>query len=166
MVQIPSLAETPEAIRQEAEPALADDPLLAYFRAQEWQRREPDDPAAAQLVQQAKDKLAGPPSAGDPGRFRPGAAGREPGRRPHVHPRPAAGTTPTTRTCAAGPARCCWRWRRLRRRENNMDEARDALRLGRAMFPQDPTWQARLKLLEAIQAMPKADRAPWIQLLG
>ena len=47
-----------------------------------------------------------------------------------------------------------------------MGKAREALRLGRAMFPQDPTWPARLKLLEAIQDMAKPDRTPWIQLLG
>ena len=50
--------------------------------------------------------------------------------------------------------------------EEKMDKAKDALILGRAMFPQDPGWQARLKLLEAIQAMAKPDRGPWIQLLG
>jgi hypothetical protein len=34
------------------------------------------------------------------------------------------------------------------------------------MYPQDPSWPARLRLLEAIQAMAAPDRAPWIQLLG
>jgi hypothetical protein len=50
--------------------------------------------------------------------------------------------------------------------EDHLGKARDTLCLGRAMFPQDLTWQARLKLLEALQAMAKSDRTPWIQLLG
>ena len=46
------------------------------------------------------------------------------------------------------------------------DQARDLLRQGRAMFPQDRTWPARLRLLEEIQTLGKADRLAWIPLLG
>ena len=34
------------------------------------------------------------------------------------------------------------------------------------MFPQDKSWAAKLKLLEELQPMGKAARAPWIPLLG
>ena len=45
-------------------------------------------------------------------------------------------------------------------------DAKDALRRGRAAFPQDKIWRTRLRLLEQIQSMGKAERASWIQLLG
>ena len=46
------------------------------------------------------------------------------------------------------------------------EAARTRLRLGRAMFPQDRSWQARLLLLDRIQTAPRADRSRWIPLLG
>jgi hypothetical protein len=49
-VQVPSLAEATEDIRREAEQALTEDPLLAYFRAEEFQRRVPDDPGLPHLI--------------------------------------------------------------------------------------------------------------------
>lgn len=45
-------------------------------------------------------------------------------------------------------------------------EAEEYLHRGRAMFPGDKSWSARLHLLESIQSMAKKDRQPWIQLLG
>jgi len=50
--------------------------------------------------------------------------------------------------------------------KERFDDARDALRLGRAMYPMDKNWPAKLKLLESIQTMAKPDRTPWIPLLG
>jgi len=49
---------------------------------------------------------------------------------------------------------------------DHLPEARELLLQGRAMFPQDRTWLARLRLLEQIQGLPKAQRGPWIPLLG
>ena len=46
------------------------------------------------------------------------------------------------------------------------DEAREDLFRGRALFPRDKTWQARLTLLERVKALPKAQQAGWIPLLG
>jgi hypothetical protein len=45
-------------------------------------------------------------------------------------------------------------------------DAKDCLGLVRAMYPQESIWPAKLKLLEAIQGLPKADRAGWIPMLG
>ena len=45
-------------------------------------------------------------------------------------------------------------------------DAREKLRRGRAMFPQEKIWQARLRLLEQIQALPKNERQNWIAILG
>jgi len=165
MVQIPALTEALEAIRQEAQAALPDDPLLAYFRAEEWQRRDPDDAAAVQLLQQAKDKLFGPPPAATVADFDKALQ---------------AGNLEGARSCILGLLRhdpddldLRGRARRvllalvpLYAGDERLGKAREMLCLGRAMFPQDPTWQARLKLLESIQAMAKSDRPPWIQLLG
>jgi len=165
MVQIPALPETLEGVRREAEAALAEDPLLAYFRAQEWQRRDMDNPQAVQLVQKAKDKLLGPPPAATLADFDKALQG---------------GNLEGARTAILALLRHDPDDTDLRGRARKVllalapiyagDEriamARDALLLGRAMFPQDLGWQARLKLLDALQAMARSDRASWIQLLG
>jgi tetratricopeptide (TPR) repeat protein len=165
MVQIPALPETLEGVRREAEAALPEDPLLAYFRAQEWQRRDVDNPQAVQLVQKAKDKLFGPAPAATLGDFDKALLG---------------GNLEGARTVILDLLRHDPDDTDLRGRARKVilalapiyasDEriamARDALVLGRAMFPQDLAWQARLKLLDALQAMAKSDRASWIQLLG
>ncbi|HLP31013.1 MAG TPA: hypothetical protein VK150_06600, partial [Geothrix sp.] len=46
------------------------------------------------------------------------------------------------------------------------DEAREDLLRGRALFPSDKTWQARLKLLDRVKTLPKPQQAAWIPLLG
>jgi Flp pilus assembly protein TadD len=48
----------------------------------------------------------------------------------------------------------------------NWTEAREALRRCRALSPEDPAWQGRLKLLDALQTLPKGERAAWIAMLG
>jgi tetratricopeptide (TPR) repeat protein len=165
LVQIPTLPETLEAIRREAEGAVGDDPLLAYFRAQEWQRRDPDDPAAAQLVQRSRDKLIVlAPSAALADVDKALQAGDLEGARKDIlellrHDPDDLDLRGRARKVLLGLAP-------LYAGDDRMGKARDALFLGRAMFPQDLTWQARLKLLEALQAMAKPDRTPWIQLLG
>jgi tetratricopeptide (TPR) repeat protein len=165
MVEIPSLAEPLEAVRAQAEQALAEDPLLAYFRAQEWQRRDPDNPAATVLVQRSKDKL--------------------------TFMAPTATVADFDKALQSGDLEGAYRCilSLLRHNPDDLDlrgrarkvllalaplyagndrmgKARECLLLGRAMYPQDTTWPARLKLLEAIQDLAKPDRAPWIQLLG
>jgi len=132
--EIPSLAEPAAAVHQEAERVLGDDPLRAYFRAREWQRREPDNPAAAELTGRAILRLLA-------------AAPDDPGLQARAREVVQA-LVPLYVT------------------RDRMDEARDALLLARAMFPQEKIWPAKLQLLESIQGMAKDDRAPWIQLLG
>jgi hypothetical protein len=165
MVDIPQLTEPLETVRAEAEQALAGDPLLAYFRGQEWQRRDPDDTAATLLVQHAKDKLTF---------MQPTATLADYDRALQT------GDLETARNAILSLLRHDPDDPDLRGRarkvllalapayagDERMGKAREALRLGRAMFPQDLTWPARLKLLEAIQDMAKPDRTPWLQLLG
>ncbi|HJW43896.1 MAG TPA: hypothetical protein VJ463_05545, partial [Geothrix sp.] len=57
--QAPDLAESPEAIRQEAETALGIDPLRAYLRAETLVTRQAGDAAGAQLLEKARAGLPG-----------------------------------------------------------------------------------------------------------
>ena len=165
LVQIPSLAEPLAAVRAEAEGALADDPLLAYFRAQEWQRRDPDDPAAAQLVQKAKDKLTFIPLAATVADFDKSLqTGDLEGARKTILA--LLRHDPDDLDLRGRCRKVLLALAPLYAGEDRMAKARESLTLGRALFPQDPGWQARLKLLETLQGMAKSDRTPWIQLLG
>ena len=46
------------------------------------------------------------------------------------------------------------------------DAAQEDLLRGRALQPGDKSWQIRLQLLERVKALPKAQQAGWIPLLG
>ena len=165
MVQVPQLAESPDAIRREAEQALNDDPLLAYCRAQELRRRDPDDPGAARLAQEARQRLAAQAPAGDLAAFDKDLQ---------------SGDLESAWTCILGLLRQDPDHPELRERarkvmlalvplysgKDSFGKAQALLLLGRAMYPRDLSWQARLKLLETIQAMPASERAVWISLLG
>ncbi len=165
MVKVPALVEPTEAVRREAGQALAEEPLVAYYRAQELLRRDPDDADAAKLAAQARDRMAAIAAPADPEAFDQDIK---------------EGNLDAARTCILNLLRMNPDDPDLRGRakrvllalaplyatEGHLGQARDTLRLGRAMFPRDPSWQARLRLLEALQAMPERDRAPWLQLLG
>jgi hypothetical protein len=165
MVEIPSLAEPLAAVREEAGAALGDDPLLAYFRAQEWQRRDPDDPAAPELLRQAKEKLSHLTANGTLADFDHAvqAGDLEGARRCIVS---LLQRSPDDLDLRARARKVALPLAVQDAAKGRLSQAAEALRLGRAMFPQDPSWQAKLKLLESIQAMAKSDRTPWIQLLG
>jgi hypothetical protein len=166
LVTIPQLEESQDSIHHEAERALAEDPLRAYYRAEEWARLDPDNLSAAQLLARAKDKLTStPPLAWTSADFDKALQ---------------TGDLENARKCitallAVAPDDAALK-DRARRLElalaplyagsDKLNEARQMLLLGRAMFPQDRTWQARLKLLEALESMPASERASWIQLLG
>jgi hypothetical protein len=165
MVEVPSLVETVAGIREEAQGDLSDDPLLAYLRAQEWQRLDPDDPAAPELLRQAKERLSHLAAGGTLADFDHAlqAGDLEGARRCVLSLLDRSPDDPDLRARArkvALPLAVQYATK------GRMPEAAEALRLGRAMFPQDPSWQAKLKLLESIQAMATSDRTPWIQLLG
>jgi tetratricopeptide (TPR) repeat protein len=164
-VEIPSLAESSVAIHQEAERVLGDDPLRAYFRAREWQRREPDNPAASGLVDRARTQLARTAPAGTPEDCdRMLQSGDLDGaRRSILRLLPAAPDDPGLQARAREVVLALVP---LYVTRDRMDEARNALLLARAMFPQEKIWPAKLQLLESIQGMAKDDRAAWIQLLG
>jgi len=38
--------------------------------------------------------------------------------------------------------------------------------MGRALFPQDKTWTARLRFLDNLRALGPVERRAWVQVLG
>ncbi|MDR3673098.1 MAG: hypothetical protein P4L36_19795 [Holophaga sp.] len=165
MVDIPSLAEPLDSVRSEGEGALAEDPLLAYFRAEEWARRDPDNPAATLLVQKAKDKLTYLPVTVTVDEYdRALQTGDLEGARRCILA--LLRHDPDDLDLRGRARKVLLALAPLYAAEDHLGKTKDVLLLGRAMYPQDPAWPARLKLLESIQDLAKADRAPWIQLLG
>ncbi|MBK9797384.1 MAG: tetratricopeptide repeat protein [Holophagaceae bacterium] len=163
--QAPDLAESPAELREEAEAALGIDPLRAYLRAQTLLVRNPGEAAAPQLLEKARAGLPGGVSGASLSEFQKhlqngdleaalkviDALLRAQPDDPELRAR-AARLHLTL--CFAHASQAKW------------DEAREDLLRGRALFPGDKTWQARIKLLEKVKVMPKDQRAAWIALLG
>ncbi len=163
--QAPELTEAPASLRQEAETALGTDPLRAYLRAEAFVARNPGDGAGPQLLEKARAGLAGGVTGASLPEFQKHlqngdleAAAKvidallrtQPGdrdlrtRAAHLH----------LTLCAAHAGQAKW------------EEAQEDLFRGRALFPDDKTWQVRLKLLEHIKTQPKAQQGAWLSLLG
>ncbi|MBP1628741.1 MAG: hypothetical protein H6Q00_3216, partial [Holophagaceae bacterium] len=165
-IQIPVLGESPEAIRKEAEGALGEDSLLAYFRAQELVRLRPTDASASQLLERAKGGLSSTVSG----------SYSLPDFEKLVQIGDLDGADKLMDSLLRmDPENALFRQRAGRvwlakaqvfASKERWGDAKDILCRGRAAFPQDKVWLSRLRLLEQIQAMPKGERASWIQLLG
>lgn len=163
--QPPVLAELPADIRAEASRAVSDDPLTAYYRAQECLRLDPGDGAAALVLERARAGLAAMPAK---------AEGADLDRSLKDGDLDTARDTLLNRLRQAPDdpelkARARTVWLALvqaRAAGGHFGPARELLVQGRAMFPQDRAWSARIRLLEQIQALPKEQRAAWIPLLG
>ncbi len=163
--QAPDLAESPAALRQEAESALGVDPLRAYLRAETLMKASPNDAAGAQLLEKARAGLAGGVSGASLPEFQKHlqngdleAARKVLDALLRAQPdsgdlRSRAGRLHLT-LCFAHASQAKW------------EEAEEDLLRGRALFPGDKTWQVRLKLLEKVKALPKNQQAAWIPLLG
>ncbi|WP_243295220.1 hypothetical protein [Geothrix mesophila] len=163
--QSPDLTETPAAILREGESALEADPLRAYFRAQYILAQNPGDAAAAQLLEKAKAALPGGAAGATLPEFQKhlqagdlDAAAKVMDALLRAQPDDPALRTKAARLhlafCAAHAGQAKW------------DEATEDLRQGRALFPSDKSWQARLLLLERVKALPKSQQAAWLPLLG
>jgi tetratricopeptide (TPR) repeat protein len=164
-VQIANLAATPEALRKEAEGVLGEDPLQAFFCAQEWLRLDQGNAAAAQMMDRARSRMAELPPSGTLADFQKFAQAGDLEAAVKVI-RGLLRQTPDVqdyRDKARGAELALAQYYANKER---FGDAKEALSRVRAMFPQEKIWPAKLKLLEAIQAMPKADRAGWIQMLG
>ncbi len=158
------LKESPASVRSECESALQDDPVRAYHRALYMLKLDPSDPLGAQLRERAKAALASPPAA----------TAAELNTQLQAGDLEAAAQT-VTRLLQANPedpalmakaARIHGALAQAYAARENWTEARESLRRCRALFPEDPAWQGRLRLMDALQAMPKGERAAWVAMLG
>lgn len=164
--QAVDLAESPADIRQEAEQALDQgDALRAYLRAGTLLRRNPGDAAAADLLERSKAALPG------------GAVGASLAEyQKHLQAGDLdAAAKVMDALLRAAPDDVDLRQRAARLQlalceahasQGKWDEAALDLQRGRALYPDDRAWQARLVLLKQVKALPKNQRGDWIGLLG
>jgi tetratricopeptide (TPR) repeat protein len=163
--QAPDLTESADSLRDEAEAAILADPLRAFLRAETLVNLNPKDAAGAQLLERARAALPG------------GVTGSSlPEFQKHLQNGDLeAAYKVIDALLRAKPASADLRARAARLHlalctahagQGKWDEAREDLQRGRALFPDDKTWQIRLKLLEHVKTMPKDQQASWIALLG
>lgn len=162
---VADLTESPQTLREEAEATLTTDPLRAYLRTETLIARVPGDAAAAQLLEKARAHLPG------------GVAGASlPEYQKHLQNGDLeAAARVMDALLRAQPSDPGLRSRAGRLQlmlcsahvgQGKWEAAADDLRRGRALFPDDSNWQARLHLLERVKSLPKAQQTGWIPLLG
>lgn len=163
--QAVDLTESATAILQEAEDTLVTDPLRAFLRAQTLVVHYPETTGGPQLLERAREGLAGGVTGATLAEFQKhlqngdleaGAKVMDALLRAqpdNTDLRVRAGHLQLL-LCSAHAAQTKW------------DKAKDDLLRGRALFPRDRIWQTRLKLLEQVRALPKAQQAAWVPLLG
>jgi uncharacterized protein HemY len=164
--QAVNLALTPAELLKDGKQALDDEPVISYCCAQELLRMNPTDPAAAQLLENAKSAMATMAS---------GTATLADYQK-QIQDGDLDSAQKTIRILLAqNPEDAAMKQRAARlylglcqiyASKERWQDAADSLRKGRAMFPADKSWNARMKLLEKLQEMGRAERASWIQLLG
>ena len=164
-VDVAALGETPDAIRQEAEAALGEDPLLAYFRAKECLHLDSGDAKAMLILDKAKAGIAAHPLAGSREDLEKNLKNGEL-EEAGVNVRGLLCLTPDDPELMAKARIIALALAQFYATKERFGDARDCLCLVRAMYPQENIWQAKLKLLEAIQGLSKAERANWIPMLG
>lgn len=163
--QAPDLTEAPAAIREEAQSALDMDPLRAYLRAATLVGRDPSDAAAARLLEKAKAALPGGAVGASLAEYQKHLQAGDLDAAAQVMDA-LLRATPDDPDLRARAGRLELALCTAHAAQEKWDDAALDLQRGRALFPDDKGWQARLKLLEQIRAMPKAQRGDWIALLG
>jgi len=166
-VQITSLEESPENILKEAERALGEDPLISYFRTQELIRINPSDGAAIQLLERARAELVKIASSSK-------VTLKDYEQQLQQGDLDSANKTiaqllaqlPEDPALKERAARLFLALAQIHATKERWQDAEDCLKRGRALFPSDKSWNARLKLLENLHQMPKNERPQWVQLLG
>lgn len=158
------LNETSASILAEGKSALGEDPLLAYHRAKEVLRRSPQDAPAAQLLETARTALAKVGSV-------PEGSWEAKVREGDLDSALALllaqlRMNPDDPILLRKTASLLGSRAQLQALKGNLGTARESLQKARALFPEDPAWNARLKLLDHIQSQPKAEQSGWIALLG
>ena len=159
------LTESPESLREEAEANLVADPLRAYLRAEALLNRKPGDAAAALLLEKARTGLQGAAIGASLPEFQKHLQNGDLEAALKVmdallRSQPSDGDLRSRAArmhlalCSAHGSQARW------------EEAREDLLRARALFPNDKSWQLRLRLLEHIKVQPKAQQAAWLPLLG
>jgi tetratricopeptide (TPR) repeat protein len=166
-LDIADLSETPAAIRKEAESALGEDPLRAYYRAQELIRLSPLDGPAAQLMGRASSAMSQSPEAGR-GSIREVEKLLQTGELDAAERmlRGLLCKSPDDGDLKARYARLNLALAELYAIKERWGDAEDQLKRGRAMYPSDKAWSARLLFLGRLKAMGAEERKAWIQFLG
>jgi hypothetical protein len=166
-LDIANLEESPEAVRREAEGVVGDDPLRAYYRGQELIRLNPLDGPAAQLMGRASNAMAQVDGAGK-------GSVKEVDRLLQAGELDSAERmlvnllqkTPDDAELKARLARLSLALTQIYATKERWGDAEDRLKRGRAMYPADKAWGARLLFLGRIKAMGAEERKAWIQFLG
>lgn len=158
------LKETVASVRSEAESVLQEDPVRAYHRALFLLKLDPADAAGAQVRERAKAAMATPPPASHTELQNQIQLGDLEGAVQTANKLLQA--NPDDPALMAKAARLNAALAHSHAARENWTEAREALRRCRALFPEDPSWQAKLKLLDALQTMPKGERGVWVAMLG
>jgi len=161
-----NLILAPVELKSQAILALHDNPLRAYLLAQEIIDRDPLDTTAARLLDQAKQAMIALPPPRTSGRDfnRLMAAGNLEDAEALLEAR--LRQTPDDMRARENLARVNLLIARTLIKQGRWDRVRPRLLMGAALFPKDPTWQARLKLLDNLQSIPKDEQRHWIELLG
>jgi len=160
------LTLTPAELKSQAKAAMSHSPLRAYLLAQEVINRDTLDTTAARLLEQAQQAMIALPlpSASDGNFNRLMSAGNFEAAEALMEVR--LRQSPNDIRAREDLARVSLLMVRGFVKQDKWDSARSRLLMGAALFPKDPTWQARLKLLEHLQSMPKEEKNRWIDLLG
>ncbi|HJV90551.1 MAG TPA: hypothetical protein VJ623_09620 [Holophagaceae bacterium] len=164
--QVASLTLSREEILGEARQALSDDPVRAYLRIQFLLRQNPGDGDAAQLQGRAVTALSqGGVAGASEGEFQKLLAE---GNLDAAHKVMDAllRVKPDDAGLRARAARLERALAEDHAAQGHFDDARMDLMRARALQPEDPSWQGKLKLLDQIRSMPKAQRLAWTPLLG
>lgn len=166
-LDIAILEESPEAVRREAEGVVGDDPLRAYYRGQELIRLNPLDGPAAQLMGRASNAMAQADGAGK-GSVKEidrllQAGELDSAERMLVN---LLQKTPDDAELKARLARLSLALTQIYATKERWGDAEERLKRGRAMYPADKAWNARLVFLGRIKAMGGEERKAWIQFLG
>lgn len=166
-LDIAKLTEDPAVIRKEAESFLSDQPLWAYYRAQELIRQNSLDGPAAQIMGQASLAMARVAGAGQGSKaeaLRLAAQGNLDGAQAMTfHLLELQPDDPEMRALAA---RLMLSFAEAYARKERWDDAEDQLKRVQMLYPTDKAWAARLKLLKHIRTMRDQDRQAWVPLLG
>lgn len=159
------LVESPADIRQEAESTLVTDPLRAYLRASTLVQRNPNDAGGAQLLEQARAALPGGAVGATLAEYQKHLKDGDLDAAARVMDA-LLRATPDDPDLRARAARLQLALCSAHAAQGKWDDATLDLQRGRALFPSDKAWQARLKLLDHVRALPKDQRGNWISLLG